>query len=83
MMTTNLYIGGVIAPFTGARAMTTASLPFPRRRVINNLATGDRLTILRSAGETGGASSLIRFDLPPGAKGSPLHYHTRIAERFT
>ena len=25
----------------------------------------------------------IQFDLPPGAKGSPLHYHTAMEETFT
>lgn len=29
------------------------------------------------------AQSLMRFDLPPGAKGSPLHFHSTMAETFT
>ncbi|MBE9049835.1 cupin domain-containing protein [Nostocales cyanobacterium LEGE 11386] len=31
----------------------------------------------------GGSDTKIRFDLPPGAKGSPLHYHTTMSETFT
>ncbi|MBD2452125.1 cupin domain-containing protein [Nostoc sp. FACHB-152] len=33
--------------------------------------------------ESGQAYAKIRFDLPPHAKGSPLHYHTRMSETFT
>ncbi len=43
--------------------------------IIVNPVTGDRMTILHP--------SKIRFDLPPGAKGSPLHYHTEMDETFT
>ncbi|MGB3755427.1 MAG: cupin domain-containing protein [Rivularia sp. (in: cyanobacteria)] len=43
--------------------------------IIVNPVTGDRMTILHP--------SKIRFDLPPGAKGSPLHYHTEMHETFT
>ncbi|WP_225977518.1 cupin domain-containing protein [Nostoc sp. CENA543] len=47
--------------------------------VIVNPVTGDRMTIL----ESGEAYAKIRFDLPPHAKGSPLHYHTQMSETFT
>ncbi|WP_242049139.1 cupin domain-containing protein [Aulosira sp. FACHB-615] len=55
--------------------LTTQQQP----EVIVNPVTGDRMTIL----ETGAAYSKIRFDLPPKAKGSPLHYHTKMSETFT
>lgn len=54
---------------------------------IDNPVTGDRMTILQSSlhssHEQDKACAKIRFDLPPGAKGSPLHYHTRMTETFT
>jgi quercetin dioxygenase-like cupin family protein len=56
------------------------SLSLPR--YIENPVTGDRLTVLRSSRESHGESFKTRFDLPPGAKGSPLHYHTTMTETF-
>ncbi|MBW4689917.1 MAG: cupin domain-containing protein [Komarekiella atlantica HA4396-MV6] len=41
------------------------------------------MTILQSSHESSGKYAKIRFDLPPGAKGSPLHYHTNMSETFT
>lgn len=51
--------------------------------VIVNPVTGDRMTVIQSSLENGGKYAKIRFDLPPGAKGSPLHYHTNMSETFT
>ncbi len=51
--------------------------------VIENPVTGDRMTVLHSSRESDGAYAKFQFDLPPGAKGSPLHYHTRMSETFT
>ena len=51
--------------------------------IIVNPVTGDRMTILHASRESRGAYAKIRFDLPPGAKGSPLHYHTYMSETFT
>lgn len=51
--------------------------------LIVNPVTGDQMTILHSAHESGGAYVKICFDLPPGAKGSPLHYHANMSETFT
>ncbi|MFE4108541.1 cupin domain-containing protein [Almyronema epifaneia] len=50
---------------------------------IVNPVTGDRMTILQSADQSQGNTAKIRFDLPPGAQGSPLHYHTEMDETFT
>lgn len=50
---------------------------------ITNPVTGDRMTILQPAHESQGHYAKISFDLPPGAKGSPLHYHTKMDETFT
>ncbi len=49
---------------------------------INNPATGDHMMILQSS-QTNQGYAKIQFNLPPGAKGSPLHYHTRMSETFT
>lgn len=51
--------------------------------LIINPVTGDRMTILHSTNESAGTYVKICFDLPPGAKGSPLHYHTNMNETFT
>lgn len=51
--------------------------------LIVNPVTGDRLTILHSAKTSGGTYAKFCFDLPPGAKGSPLHYHSYMDETFT
>jgi len=59
--------------------MNPAILTQQQPEVIINPVTGDRLTIL----ESGEAYAKIRFDLPPHAKGSPLHYHTQMSETFT
>lgn len=50
--------------------------PLPTMR---NPVTGDRMTPLcQQAGYLKN-----QFQLPPGSQGSPLHYHTRMWERFT
>lgn len=51
--------------------------------VIINPVTGDRMTILESSLQHDGHYTKIRFDLPPGAEGSPLHYHNEMSETFT
>lgn len=51
--------------------------------LIVNPVTGDRMTILQSAQTSNGAYAKFQFELPPGAKGSPFHYHTRMSETFT
>ncbi|MBC8000376.1 MAG: cupin domain-containing protein, partial [Leptolyngbya sp.] len=53
-----------------------------RFEMIENPVTGDRMTILHLAQTHNGAYAKFQFDLPPGAKGSPLHYHTRMSETF-
>ncbi len=50
---------------------------------IVNPVTGDRMTILHPSHQNHGAYAKICFDLPAGAKGSPLHYHTSMDETFT
>ncbi len=51
--------------------------------VIVNPVTGDRMTILHPSHRSQGSYTKIQFDLPPGAEGSPLHYHTKMVETFT
>lgn len=65
-------IGSQIAPQIGSQY-----------EEIENPVTGDYMTILQSSQTSQGAYTKIQFDLPPGAKGSPLHYHTRMSETFT
>lgn len=50
---------------------------------IVNPVTGDCMTILHPCDQNQGNYAKIRFDLPPGAKGSPLHYHAQMDETFT
>jgi quercetin dioxygenase-like cupin family protein len=49
---------------------------------IENPVTGERMVFLRSCRATGGQCVEVQFDLPPGAAGSPLHYHRRLHETF-
>jgi len=51
--------------------------------IIVNPVTGDQMTILSPSRHSYGTYTKICFDLPPKAKGSPLHYHTNMDETFT
>jgi quercetin dioxygenase-like cupin family protein len=62
-------------------AITSISSEQPE--TIVNPVTGDRMTILHSSLQNDGNYSKIRFDLPPKAEGSPLHYHNNMSETFT
>ncbi len=70
---------------TTTQTQSTPSIERPTEQpeLIVNPVTGDRLTVLCSTLESDGAYLKLRFDLPPGAKGSPLHYHTQMHETFT
>lgn len=61
--------------------LTNGSITQPE--TIVNPVTGDRMTVLHSSLQDDGHYAKIRFDLPPGAEGSPLHYHTSMSETFT
>jgi len=58
-------------------------VPLVKPDLIVNPVTGDRMTILHPSHYSHGNYAKIRFELPPGAKGSPLHYHTAMDETFT
>ena len=62
---------------------TTSIMTVKQSKLIVNPVTGDHMTILHSTRSNGEAYAKMRFDLPPGAKGSPLHYHTKMSETFT
>lgn len=49
---------------------------------IPNPVTGDSLKVLRSSRSSAHESVLFEFTIPAGSVGSPLHFHTRICERF-
>ena len=63
--------------------MISTELKSMNAETITNPVTGDRMTILQPAHESQGHYAKICFDLPPGAKGSPLHFHTKMNETFT
>lgn len=71
--------------FVNVQTQSNASIAMTAEQpeLIVNPVTGDQMTILHSTHESGGAYVKMRFDLPPGAKGSPLHYHTNMSETFT
>lgn len=50
---------------------------------ILNPATGEIMRVLRESRSTAHASATFEFRLPAGSKGSPLHFHSRIRERFS
>lgn len=60
-----------------------ASSETTEMETIVNPVTGDRMTFVQPSYQHQGQYAKIRFDLPPGAKGSPLHYHTEMDETFT
>jgi quercetin dioxygenase-like cupin family protein len=64
-----------------ASPQSTVDLTNPE--IIVNPVTGDRMTILYPSHQSQSGYATIQFDLPPGAKGSPLHYHTEMEETFT
>ncbi|MBW4694489.1 MAG: cupin domain-containing protein [Lyngbya sp. HA4199-MV5] len=66
-----------------AQTLSNPAIAPASPEVILNPVTGDRMTILHSSETSGGTYAKFRFDLPPGASGSPLHYHTRMSETFT
>lgn len=51
-------------------------------RVIQNPVTGERLTFLATAEETGGELLKVKSELPAGSPGVPMHYHLAFTERF-
>lgn len=63
--------------------MTSPNSSNAKPETIVNPVTGDRMTILDASTDNLGKYVKIRFDLPPGAKGSPLHYHSQMSETFT
>lgn len=62
---------------------TVASSETTDMETIVNPITGDRMTFVQPSHQHQGQYAKIRFNLPPGAKGSPLHYHTKMDETFT
>ncbi len=49
---------------------------------IVNPVTGDKLKVLRAGAGASLEDGYLEFTLPPGSNGSPLHFHSRIRERF-
>jgi len=53
------------------------------RRVIVNPTSGERIEIVTSGVETGGALLVFDLELPPGAQVPARHVHPEQSERFT
>lgn len=53
-----------------------------KSRTIENPVIGDRVTFVRTSGETGGEVTELLVELAPGG-GNELHYHTSFTESFT
>lgn len=70
-----------VLPYTSSN-FPMSSQPINPETIVNPV-TGDRMTILHPAEHSQGSYAQIQFDLPPRAKGSPLHYHTAMDETFT
>ncbi len=51
-------------------------------QVIENPITGERITFLKTSADTGGELLSVEVELPPRAKGVPMHYHLEQTERF-
>ncbi len=52
-----------------------------KKRIFENPLIRDRVMLVESSNETGGAYTLIEVELQPGG-GNQLHYHTCFTERF-
>jgi quercetin dioxygenase-like cupin family protein len=52
-----------------------------QRRVFYNPKVKDKVTVLKTADETGNDHILVEVELAPGG-GSPKHYHTSFTETF-
>jgi quercetin dioxygenase-like cupin family protein len=53
-----------------------------KKRIFENPLIKDRVMLVESSNETGGAYTLIEVELQPGG-GNNLHYHRCFTERFT
>ena len=53
-----------------------------KKRIFENPLIKDRIMLVESSNETGGAHTLIEVELQPGG-GNWLHYHKYITEKFT
>ena len=53
-----------------------------KKRIFENPLIKDRIMLVESSRETGGAYTLIEVELQPGG-GNSLHYHKSFAEKFT
>src|SRR5215212_2160893 len=51
-------------------------------QAIDNPIKGERITFLKSSADTGGELLSVEVELPPRAKGVPMHYHLEQTERF-
>ena len=52
-------------------------------RTVTHRFTGEQVTFLETATETGGEHLLIEVTLPPHGEGPPLHSHLTFTEQFT
>ncbi|HZI54452.1 MAG TPA: cupin domain-containing protein [Chitinophagaceae bacterium] len=53
-----------------------------KKRIFENPLIKDRVMLVESSNETGGAYTLIEVELQPGG-GNQLHYHKCFTEKFT
>ena len=53
-----------------------------KKRIFENPLMKDRIMLVESSNESGGAHTLIEMELQPG-DGNRLHYHKYITEKFT
>lgn len=51
-------------------------------RTVTNKVSGEQITFLETAADTGGEYLFIEVTLPPLGKGPPLHIHDRFEEEF-
>jgi quercetin dioxygenase-like cupin family protein len=53
-----------------------------KKRVFENPLIKDKVTVLKTASESGGKYVLVEVELQPGG-GNNMHYHTSFSEEFT
>lgn len=62
--------------------LVSLNLIIMQKRVFENPLIKDKVTLLESSRETGGAYTLVEVELQPRG-GNSLHYHTTFTEEFT
>jgi mannose-6-phosphate isomerase-like protein (cupin superfamily) len=78
-----MLVGGILGRWhTGPRKAKEMTMVEELPRTVENPLSGERVTFLATAEETGGEYVRIRNEISAGARGVVLHYHLAYTEAF-